>query len=249
MQENKKARKRVVVVGAVIIAVILLVVPLLIHTAYTLESPLPFFESKWKAGDALTFYGSVVATAGTMAGVLLTVNYYLKKDREALRNSVLPDIVFDIRDNNEEKDPEGNHVILINGGEISCSLGLPNETPTGDELPPFKATDLYVLLRLSSVGKGTAQKLALSFYREGSAAKRGLRGRNLTPRDEDWYIFLVSCGDPRGVVGDYVLHWSYADIFGHQYEKTEKLWVLANTEGELEMEQVPSASSEHSALV
>lgn len=62
---------RIEIIGSIII--LILVIPLAIHTLFKISAPNEFFVANWTAGDVLTFYGAVLAAAGTVFAVWLTI--------------------------------------------------------------------------------------------------------------------------------------------------------------------------------
>jgi hypothetical protein len=50
----------------IIIFAVLIIIPLGIHTAFYFLAALPFFSAVWSAGDALSFYGSILTAMGSI---------------------------------------------------------------------------------------------------------------------------------------------------------------------------------------
>ena len=53
----------------------IILIPLLIHIAFKIESPLSVLEAEWTAGDVLAFYGVLVGSIATVWGVYLSIEY------------------------------------------------------------------------------------------------------------------------------------------------------------------------------
>ena len=88
MRRNWNTRKHVVWVLS--FGILLIGVPFVIHTLFKLHPSNPFFSAEWTAGDVLLFYGSILAAAGTCAGVFFSIRYSQKNYQEDTLRKVLP---------------------------------------------------------------------------------------------------------------------------------------------------------------
>ena len=70
--------------------VFLFIIPLAINTFFKIKAPCAFFVAEWSAGDALSFYGTMLASVATIIGVYMSIRYAQKSYRDDIRNQVLP---------------------------------------------------------------------------------------------------------------------------------------------------------------
>lgn len=70
--------------------VFLFIIPLAINTLFKIKAPCAFFAAEWSAGDALSFYGTMLASVATIIGVYMSIRYAQKSYRDDVRNQVLP---------------------------------------------------------------------------------------------------------------------------------------------------------------
>lgn len=87
MNEYFKKHKLVL---ALIAFVLIVVVPFVINFLFKLKSSVPIFVAEWDAGDVLSFYGTLLASAATIIGVYATVDYAQKNYRNDERNRTIP---------------------------------------------------------------------------------------------------------------------------------------------------------------
>lgn len=79
---NKKKRIWNVIWIILLSAFFIGIVPGLINLAFKENSGIKFFQSEWDAADALAYYGSILSSAVTVFGVLLTLRHERKKGEE-----------------------------------------------------------------------------------------------------------------------------------------------------------------------
>ena len=70
--------------------IFIFIIPLMINWLFKQCSPFEIFVTEWTAGDALSFYGSLVGATLTVFGVYLTIQYSQRNYREDIHNRVLP---------------------------------------------------------------------------------------------------------------------------------------------------------------
>lgn len=68
----------------------LVLIPLAINWLFKTAAPFEVFDAEWYASDALSFYGTILASVATIVGVYLSINYAQKNYREDERNRVRP---------------------------------------------------------------------------------------------------------------------------------------------------------------
>ena len=74
-----KDHKGISTVLAILTAIIFLfIIPLVINWLFKVASPIELFVAEWEAGDALSFYGALLASVATIIGVYLSILYAQK---------------------------------------------------------------------------------------------------------------------------------------------------------------------------
>ncbi len=68
----------------------LIVIPVLINVVFKIDFEIEFLRAEWDAGDALSFYGVLLAAFLAVYGVYLSIDYSNRNYRDDLRNQVLP---------------------------------------------------------------------------------------------------------------------------------------------------------------
>lgn len=76
------------------VIVFLLLIPLMINALFVIGDMYPLVRMKWDAGDVLSFYGTILATAGAICGVYFSIQQAQKNYREDIKNQVLPYIAI-----------------------------------------------------------------------------------------------------------------------------------------------------------
>jgi len=71
-------------------AIFIVAIPLGINSLFKLTSPLNIFIAEWGAGDALAFYGVMLASATTIIGVYISIEYAQRNYRIDEANRVKP---------------------------------------------------------------------------------------------------------------------------------------------------------------
>ena len=70
--------------------IFIVAIPLGINSLFKLTSPLDIFVAEWEAGDALAFYGVMLASATTIIGVYISIEYAQRNYRVDEANRVKP---------------------------------------------------------------------------------------------------------------------------------------------------------------
>ena len=68
----------------------LIIIPIIINWLFKVEAPIALLVAEWDAGDALSFYGALLASVATIIGVYLSILYAQKNYREDERNRIKP---------------------------------------------------------------------------------------------------------------------------------------------------------------
>lgn len=87
MKDILKKYWKFILVGFIIFIII---IPAIINWLFKLSSPIDFFVAEWSAGDVLSFYGALLASVATIAGVYLSIEYAQRNYREDERNKIRP---------------------------------------------------------------------------------------------------------------------------------------------------------------
>lgn len=69
---------------------LVIVVPVAINCLFKIKSPYNFFVAEWEAGDVLAFYGAMLASATTIIGVYISIEYAQRNYRVDEANRVRP---------------------------------------------------------------------------------------------------------------------------------------------------------------
>ena len=70
--------------------VFIVIIPAVINWFFKLESPCNFFVAEWGAGDALAFYGAMLASVTTIVGVYISIEYAQRNYQMDEANRVKP---------------------------------------------------------------------------------------------------------------------------------------------------------------
>ncbi len=70
--------------------IFIVLIPLAINALFKIAAPLSMFAAEWEAGDALAFYGAMLASATTIVGVYVSVEYAQRNYRQDEVNKVKP---------------------------------------------------------------------------------------------------------------------------------------------------------------
>ena len=68
----------------------LIVIPVLINVVFKIDFGIEFLRAEWDAGDALSFYGVLLAAFLAVYGVYLSIDYSNRNYTDDLKNQVLP---------------------------------------------------------------------------------------------------------------------------------------------------------------
>ncbi len=85
-------RNKVWIITSIIVLFVL--IPLVINYLFVFGDTYPLICVKWNAGDALGFYGAILAAVGTIAGVYLSIQQAQKSYQEDIKNRILPYIAI-----------------------------------------------------------------------------------------------------------------------------------------------------------
>lgn len=77
---DKKWKVLSICIGVIVLTVF--IIPFLINYAFKVDCPIELFRTEWNAGDALSFYGVIIASVFTIIGVYMTIQYSQKSYKE-----------------------------------------------------------------------------------------------------------------------------------------------------------------------
>ena len=86
--KNSLWKKRIAIICLAICLIFL--VPLIINILFKLHSPWNILVAEWTAGDALSYYGALLASVATIIGVYASVEHAQRNYRNDERNKVRP---------------------------------------------------------------------------------------------------------------------------------------------------------------
>ena len=90
---------------AVFFIVFIVAIPLLINLAFKVSAPIGILFAEWDAGSALAFYGVIVASFSTVAGVYLSIDYSQKNLQADTKNRVQPYLFLSTMNVHNDYDP------------------------------------------------------------------------------------------------------------------------------------------------
>jgi len=70
--------------------IFLFIIPVAINCLFKIKAPIELLAAEWEAGDALSFYSTLLASVATIIGVYLSIVYAQKNYREDERNRIKP---------------------------------------------------------------------------------------------------------------------------------------------------------------
>lgn len=133
------------------LVICIVVVPILINIAFKYDFGAEWLRSEWTAGEALTFYGSLIGSAITLIGVIMTLNYQSKETKKD--NAIKYKPILELDSVNREK-------------KITCpmrdvELTIPFKFANEDSEVEMKADDFLNLLEKNK------QSFSLLFKNKG----------------------------------------------------------------------------------
>ena len=113
-----------------------IVIPLGINCLYKLTSPCDFFAAEWDAGDALAFYGAMLASATTIIGVYISIEYAQRNYRIDEANRVKPYFALTHYKSHTTTN-------LLSGPPLNEISEGENKWPQGSEYEEYKLERVY----------------------------------------------------------------------------------------------------------
>lgn len=90
---------------AIFFIVFIVAIPLLINFAFKVSAPIGILFAEWDAGNALAFYGVIVASFSTVVGVYLSIEYSQKNLQADTKNRVQPYLFLSVMDVHNDYNP------------------------------------------------------------------------------------------------------------------------------------------------
>ena len=125
-------------------ALFIIVIPLGINYLYKLTSPFDFFVSEWDAGDALAFYGVMLASATTIVGVYISIEYAQRNYRIDEANRVKPYFALTYYKSHATTN-------LLSGLPLNEISEGENNQPQGSEYEEYKLERVYIVIEKAKI--------------------------------------------------------------------------------------------------
>lgn len=126
-------------------AIFIVAIPLGINSLFKLTSPLNIFIAEWGAGDALAFYGVMLASATTIIGVYISIEYAQRNYRIDEVNRVKPYFALTHYRSQSKLNPSA----LFNSGEVETNKGEKNQDVFTYEEHRVKA--IYIIIEKTTI--------------------------------------------------------------------------------------------------
>ena len=126
-------------------AIFIVAIPLGINSLFKLTSPLNIFIAEWGAGDALAFYGVMLASATTIIGVYISIEHAQRNYRIDEVNRVKPYFALTHYRSQSKLNPSA----LFNSGEVETNKGEKNQDVFTYEEHRVKA--IYIIIEKTTI--------------------------------------------------------------------------------------------------
>ncbi len=216
------------------------IVPLLINVLFKYDFGIEYIRAEWTAGDALSFYGAIVASLSTVLGVFFTVKYSNEKYRNDIRNKVLPfftiemtgvrktycknengdgeegkwNIILPNEDMPAEEFEKNNYIFYLDEGTIEVISAFKRDFLKSGNIP--KRT--YIPIVIKNIGVGTALFVNCGLYKKGEKAKEVTSKSTFCVNDSKTiYIIVENIQWESNNNLKYIFDVDYRDMYGNQY--------------------------------
>ncbi|MEE0551849.1 MAG: hypothetical protein UC368_06055 [Eggerthellaceae bacterium] len=199
-----------------------------VFVLYSIPAPADWLETKWSAGECLTYVGGFVAALAAVVGVYATISESRLSEERQLRESVAPCIALTLLKNgtlaeDEQDDEESAFPKISLNQEPYCKAcrHLANtpllENHVAISAVSATASVIFQSMCLQNVGRGAAVNLC-SGVNEPDTDYRHTSFKMLAP-GEEFYIGLYVDTDSDEVFGEYELRLTFYDSLGYRYEE------------------------------
>lgn len=126
-------------------AIFIVAIPFGINSLFKLTSPLNIFTAEWGAGDALAFYGVMLASATTIIGVYISIEYAQRNYRLDEANRVKPYLALTHYKSHAKSNLFSD---IIAGQEIGDKENQNQNTPVYEE---YKLERVYITITETAI--------------------------------------------------------------------------------------------------
>ncbi len=123
---------------------LIIVVPFGINCLYKLTPPCNFIAAEWDAGDALAFYGAMLASATTIAGVYISIEYAQKNYRIDEANRVKPYFALTYYNSHTTTN-------LLSSLPLNEKNEAENNQPQESEYEEYKLERVYIVIEKTKI--------------------------------------------------------------------------------------------------
>lgn len=126
-------------------AIFIVAIPLGINSLFKLTSPLNIFIAEWGAGDALAFYGVMLASATTIIGVYISIEYAQRNYRIDEANRVKPYLAL----THYKSHSKANLFSDLAPGQTEKSIGEQNQGTS--EYEEYRLERVYIIIDQATI--------------------------------------------------------------------------------------------------
>lgn len=126
-------------------AIFIVAIPFGINSLFKLTSPLNIFIAEWGAGDALAFYGVMLASATTIIGVYISIEYAQRNYRIDEVNRVKPYFALTPCSSQSKLNPSA----LFNSGGVETNTGEKNQNVFTYE--EYRLKEIYIVIEQTTI--------------------------------------------------------------------------------------------------
>lgn len=161
-------------------AIFIVAIPLGINSLFKLTAPLNIFIAEWGAGDALAFYGVMLASATSIIGVYISIEHAQRNYRIDEINRVKPYFALTHYRSQSKLNPSA----LFNSGEVETNKGEKNQDVFTYEEHRVKA--IYIIIEKTTISfRERLSKAREQRLRSGGFELCNKGGECHTPRARD----------------------------------------------------------------
>ena len=259
-----KNKKRIII-GCIFALLVLIIIPLIIHTLFSLPALNDYLEAKWTAGDFLQFYGAIISAVIAIIGIAITIWYTQKNYHDDMLKKVLPYICVEIakEDTVKKISSDGDRYMsevffIVEQEEIIIKNRIDNiieeylrKCKMHDEKIPggvavVAPKNALLPLIIENTGNGTAVGLQMNMQSDTNESKYTIP-INLKP-SEKIHLNVIIADFKERKQDRYSLIYSYSDIYKTRYQQTQtitrELDGVMTTDLSFSQEKIPEKQDE-----
>lgn len=126
-------------------AIFIVAIPLGINSLFKLTAPLNIFIAEWGAGDALAFYGVMLASATSIIGVYISIEYAQRNYRIDEVNRVKPYFALTPCSSQSKLNPSA----LFNSGGVETNTDEKNQNVFTYE--EYRLKEIYIVIEQTTI--------------------------------------------------------------------------------------------------